>query len=774
MLKGLFQHPARGGVSHKLGESLPQEPTMTPVLLTDVVPAREPSWKARAARETAALALWSAAIFGLLCAGADQFGWPVGLGGPVGTSVAEHLIVLAGWGVFGLFPLVGWLALRLWQGESWRQLLAGGAGGLAALAALAALAGFFGGQSAGGLVGGGLADLLERYLSGVGALLTAAIVLLAGLVPLLKLTPAEILRGVFRVPKSLRRRLEADAPAGDPAQMVVPLEEDEHTLEPAASATAALPLAAAGAAKSLEVAPWRAANENSLPATRPAPSPGRRRGGTSWPLPLSMLDAPPPERRDCDPALLERSARLLEQKLLDFAVEGRVVEVQPGPVVTMYKFVPGVGVKVGQIVSLADDLSMALAAPVRIQAPIPGEAAVGIEVPNRRREKVYLREIIEAPEFAAAQNRLAIALGKDIAGQPVVADLAAMPHLLIAGATGTGKSVAIHAMLASILLNAGPEAARFILIDPKMLELSAYDGIPHLLVPVVCEVKKAAAALLWATQEMEQRYRLMHDLKARNLDAYNRALAAGAGRRAVPPPGGEAQGGGGSGGEPLVHRPLPSIVLVIDELADLLLLEGKSVERDITRLAQKARAAGIHLILSTQRPSVDVITGVIKANLPARISFQVASRVDSRTILDVGGAERLLGAGDMLYMPPGSLTPRRLHGPFVSEREIARLTEFLRGQGAPEYRMEILDTRTADEAEGDGADGGRDDMYDEAVRIVLESNQVSVSMLQRRLRVGYNRAARIVEQMEQEGLVGPSDGVRPREVRLARRSSWQS
>ena len=468
------------------------------------------------------------------------------------------------------------------------------------------------------------------------------------------------------------------------------------------------------------------------------------------------------EHTKIDEEALKRNASLLEQKLADFGVEGKVVEVQPGPVVTMFKFEPASGVKVSQIVNLSDDLSMALKAlAIRIQAPVPGEAVVGIEVPNRQREKVYLREILESEEFAAAQSHLTIALGKDIAGKPVVADLARMPHLLIAGATGTGKSVSIHTMIASVLFNATADDVRFILIDPKMLELSVYDNIPHLLVPVVVEPDKAAAALLWATQEMENRYRLMRDMGVRNIDGYNRAIEAG--QTALGPRPGDSDDLATTA--TMRHRKLFKMVIIIDELADLLLSEGKTVERDITRIAQKARASGIHLILATQRPSVDVITGLIKANLPARISLQVTSRVDSRTILDSMGAERLLGEGDMLFMPPGTAKLRRLHGPFVSEGEIRKVTDFLRSQGAPDYRMEILETTRGEP--GENGEGGfeRDEMYDEAVRVVLETNQASISMIQRRLRVGYNRAARMVEQMEREGLVAPGDGARPREVR---------
>jgi len=515
--------------------------------------------------------------------------------------------------------------------------------------------------------------------------------------------------------------------------------------------------------------PVREAIELREPSAQSAvrvPARPRGKGGLRLPSP-SLLDSPPLTRSSFDEAVLEKSARLLEEKLAAFSVDGRVVEVQPGPVVTMFKFEPASGVKVSQIVNLADDLSLAMkASAVRIQAPVPGEAVVGIEVPNRKREKIYLREILESDEFRAAQSHLTIALGKDISGRPVVADLARMPHLLIAGATGTGKSVSIHTMIASILFNSTEQDVRFILIDPKMLELSAYEQIPHLLVPVVVDPDKAASALLWATQEMEYRYRLMRDKGVRNIEGYNRVLSEGKAAGVFAPVVTEEAV---PDARPLEHRRLPQIVIVIDELADLLLHEGKTVERDITRLAQKARASGIHLILATQRPSVDVITGLIKANLPARISLQVTSRVDSRTILDSIGAERLLGEGDMLFMPPGTAKLRRLHGPFVSEIEIRKVTDFLRAQGSPEYQMEILETKRPEAGDGDGYGAGdKDGMYDEAVRIVIESNQASISMIQRRLRIGYNRAARMVEQMEREGLVLPADGARPREVRGAR------
>jgi S-DNA-T family DNA segregation ATPase FtsK/SpoIIIE len=491
--------------------------------------------------------------------------------------------------------------------------------------------------------------------------------------------------------------------------------------------------------------------------------PTRLKGAYRLPR-LELLDKPPVDKAKADEVALEHRARVLEQKLAGFGVPAQVIAMQPGPVVTMYKLEPGAGVKVSQIVNLADDLALALKAPaVRILAPIPGEAAVGIELPNGKREPVYLRELLEAAEFKTAASPLTVALGKDIAGRPVWADLAAMPHLLIAGATGTGKSVLIHAMLASILFKATADDVRFILIDPKMLELAVYEGIPHLLVPVVMELEQAAAALIWAMGEVEARYRLMRQLGVRNIDSYNQLIQSGQLVRCAT----RAASVGSSEQECATPKPrrLPKIVIVIDELADLLLSHGKRVERDITRLAQQARAAGIHLLFATQRPSVDVVTGLLKANLPARISFQVSSRVDSRTILDAIGAERLLGAGDMLFMPPGSAKFSRLHGPFVSEAELRRLCDFWRAQGAPDYQMEVVDTSATEAEDRSPSAEQRDQLYDDALRIVLETGQASVSLIQRRLRIGYNRSARIVEQMERAGIVMAANGARPRELR---------
>ncbi len=495
--------------------------------------------------------------------------------------------------------------------------------------------------------------------------------------------------------------------------------------------------------------------------------------------PASFLDAPVDTGVHIDEEALIASSRILQSKLADFGVEGKVVAVRPGPVITTFEFEPAPGVKVNRIVTLADDLSMALRAhSVRILAPIPGKPVVGIEVSNPRREKVYLREIIVSEQFQRSDSKITLALGKDTTGNTHVADLAKMPHLLLAGATGTGKSVSLNAMIMSILLKANPSDVRFIMIDPKMLELSMYDNIPHLLVPVVTDPKKASHALANAMQLMDQRYRMLRDKGVRNIDSYNRVLATEAAQKkagvielttpespeeddwsvpAEPTP----------TGEQIVHEHLPRIVIIVDELADLMMTVGRDVEESITRLAQKARAAGIHLILATQRPSVDVITGLIKANFPARISFQVTSRIDSRTILDAIGSERLLGEGDCLFLPPGTARLTRIHGAYVSEAEIQKIVEFWKQQGGPQYKMELLEGAD-DEPGEDDAEDLYDEMYDQAVRVVTESRQASISWLQRRLRVGYNRAARMIERMEREGVVSSAEGARPREV-LARR-----
>jgi S-DNA-T family DNA segregation ATPase FtsK/SpoIIIE len=500
--------------------------------------------------------------------------------------------------------------------------------------------------------------------------------------------------------------------------------------------------------------------------------------------PLSMLDFNDPEQVDIPPEFLREQADRLIRALETYKIQGRVTEIHPGPVVTMFEFEPAPGVRISKIASLADDLAMAMKAlKVRIVAPIPGKGVVGFEVPNDQRETVWLKEIIGDERFHSKKNMLPIALGKGIDGTPEVADLAKMPHLLVAGTTGSGKSVGVNGMITSLLYHASPEEVKFIMVDPKMLELSIYEGIPHLLLPVVTDPRKAAAALRWACDEMDRRYELMKNAGVRDIRGFNQKvegivapveaapaepsledmLADGEEAEVVDAVPVAARGWEGA----FEDKPtkLPYIVVVIDEFADLMMVAGKEVEFCVARIAQKARAAGIHLILATQRPSTDVITGVIKANFPTRIAFQVSSAIDSRTILSCNGAESLLGKGDMLFMPPGTGRLKRVHGAFVSEEEIHKVVEFIRKQGEPQYMDESV-LRTDEENEDeDGADSGdMDPMYDECVRVVCRDGRASTSHLQRRLSLGYNRAARIIDQMEKDGLVGPGDGAKPRAI----------
>jgi S-DNA-T family DNA segregation ATPase FtsK/SpoIIIE len=473
---------------------------------------------------------------------------------------------------------------------------------------------------------------------------------------------------------------------------------------------------------------------------------------------VSLLDGIEKSAEGPDQESLVMNSRIVEKKLADFGVEGKVTEVSPGPVITMYEFKPAPGVKISKIVGLADDLALALkAASIRVVAPIPGKGTLGIEIPNVSRQPVVVRDIIHDPEFQQTKGKLILALGKDTTGNPVVTDLGKMPHLLIAGATGTGKSVCLNAITISLLYRATPDEVRLLLIDPKRIELSAYEGIPHLLHPVVTDPKKANVALKWAVAEMERRYELLTLSGVRSIERYNQLVTKSKVRRPKPassPPERES--------DEAEDKPLPYLVLIIDELADLMMIASREVEESIIRLAQMARAAGIHLVLATQRPSVDVLTGIIKANIPARISFQVSSRTDSRTILDANGAEALLGAGDMLILPPGTAKMQRIHGAYASETEIKRITDFLRKQRKPDYDDTILNYQ--DKVEDFAADDEIDEKYEDAVQLVMETRHASISMLQRRLRVGYNRAARMIEMMERQGLVSGSDGVKPREV----------
>ena len=485
--------------------------------------------------------------------------------------------------------------------------------------------------------------------------------------------------------------------------------------------------------------------------------------------PLHLLDEPPADVEMLSAETLEYTSRLIEKKLSDFGIEVKVVAAQPGPVITRYEIEPAIGVKGSQVLNLVKDLARALSVvSVRVVETIPGKSCMGLEIPNPKRQVVRLSEILSSKIYAEMASPLTLAMGKDIAGNPIVADLAKMPHVLVAGTTGSGKSVAINAMILSLLYKATANDVRLILVDPKMLELSVYEGIPHLLTPVVTDMKQAAHALNWCIGEMDRRYKLMSTLGVRNLSGFNQKIK-------------EAEKAGKPLTNPFTLTPespeplkeLPLIVVVIDELADLMMVVGKKVEELIARLAQKARAAGIHLLLATQRPSVDVITGLIKANIPTRVSFQVSSKVDSRTILDQMGAEQLLGQGDMLYLPPGTGYPQRVHGAFVSDQEVHKVVEYLKSRGQPQYIEDVLEGGDVD-AENGGtageADAETDPLYDQAVDIVLKSRRASISLVQRHLRIGYNRAARLIEQMEQAGLVSSMQSNGNREVIAPSRS----
>jgi S-DNA-T family DNA segregation ATPase FtsK/SpoIIIE len=483
--------------------------------------------------------------------------------------------------------------------------------------------------------------------------------------------------------------------------------------------------------------------------------------------PLTLLNAPPPPSGKAFSNLnFEELSQLVEQRLLDFGVATKVVAVHPGPVITRFELDLAAGVKVSKISGLAKDIARSLSVTsVRVVEVIPGKSVIGLELPNEHRELVCLRDILESPRYGQSSSPLSLALGKDIAGFPIVVDLAKMPHLLVAGTTGAGKSVSLNGMILSMLFKATPEQLRIIMIDPKMLELSVYEGIPHLLTPVITDMKDAANALRWCVAEMDRRYKLMSALGVRNLAGYNfKLIEAVQEGNPIPTPAWLMA----MGNQPPTLQPLPMIVVVADELADMMMVVGKKVEELVTRIAQKARAAGIHLILATQRPSVDVITGLIKANIPTRIAFQVSSRIDSRTILDQQGAEQLLGNGDMLYLPPGTGVPVRVHGAYVADEEVHRVVAAWQTYAKPVYLEEVVEAHH-EESGGDTEQGSgeADPLYDEALRIVTESRRASISLVQRRLRIGYNRAARIMEDMELAGVVSAMDHSGSREVLAA-------
>ncbi|MCW3477263.1 FtsK/SpoIIIE family DNA translocase [Limobrevibacterium gyesilva] len=739
--------------------------------------------------------------------------------GPIGAIAAD--LLLQGFGVAGMLP---GLALLAW---AWRIGSHRGLGGLPLrLAALLAAMPVLGGALAGipGLHGGGVAWPTQAGLGGAGGLLLADDTLSAGrdmlgpfgglvvwglgtvLAVVLTLLALGLSAGEWRAAGraargsmthgrsaagllgrlagrivsaflSVLHRLNGTHPAKDACEAPEPEAEDdpqprrEPRLAPAPRVAA--PAAAPAVAKpKVSPAPKKPApvRQDSLPLE----------GAWRFP-PLSLL-APAPTRSSIGAPTeeaLQANARLLESVLADYGVQGQIVEIRPGPVVTLYELEPAPGIRSARVIGLADDVARSLSVTAVRIATVPGRNVIGIEVPNARRETVYLSELLSSAEWEKHQGhgRLALALGKDISGSPIIADLARMPHLLVAGTTGSGKSVGINAMILSLLYKMSPDQCRLILIDPKMLELSVYEGIPHLMAPVVTEPAKAVVALKWTVREMERRYRAMSQLSVRNIGGYNDRVADARAKGEVVTRRVQTGFDSETGkpifeDQPLALEPLPFIVVVIDEMADLMMVAGKEIEAAVQRLAQMARAAGIHVVMATQRPSVDVITGTIKANFPTRISFTVISKFDSRTILGEQGAEQLLGQGDMLYMAGGGRI-LRVHGPFVSDKEVEEIVAFLREQGEPAYLEEV--TEAPDEAEASGMSGitGASDseksLFDQAVDVVSREGKASTSFIQRHLQIGYNRAARLIEQMEKEGIVGPANHVGKREV-LVRRS----
>jgi len=535
-------------------------------------------------------------------------------------------------------------------------------------------------------------------------------------------------------------------------RMTAAIRTEEHDLEPAPTRTA--PEAIIPDVEVTERADTGAKPKTTMP----------RIAAGGFKLPPSSLLHRPDEQQAIDADELKLLAQVLTEKYSEFDVHGQVTQINPGPVVTTFEYKPEAGIKYSRITNLTDDLCLALKAESILIERMAGKSTVGIQVPNREREIIWLRENIESSEFIGTKSKLTLALGKDINGRIVTADLAGMPHLLIAGSTGAGKSVAINAMIMSILYKATPDQVRLILVDPKRLELGNYEGVPHLFTPIITEPKLAANALRNAVREMERRLKLLAEKGVRNMEQYNKLF--------------DDEGTRSLFGEDSEDRPLPYIVIIIDELADLMMLDSGNVEESVTRLAQMARAVGIHLVLATQRPSVDVITGLIKANFPARISFRVATKVDSRTILDANGAEALLGKGDMLYLPSGSARVHRLHAPFVTEKEIAAVVEFWKAQGSAEYEEKFLQAPKDEHASGEAGPAGEDGdeendpLYNDAVRLVVEFGKASTSLLQRRLRIGYGRAAHLIDLMERDGIVGAADGPKPREV--LKRPTWLS
>lgn len=663
--------------------------------------------------------------------------------GVVGGFLHRVLLTLFGWGAYPLpaVSLAG--ALLALSGMSIEKIQVIGAL-LVFLAAVGAMhfviapeaflaAGTLG--RGGGIVGAVMATFLLRLFGRVGAWIILAATALSGLVlinerSLVALAGCTRFRRMPRARAPNTRVVQEEGESGRPPEQAA--ESKEVPPSPAGS-----PLRAEAAPTAGPVVKTGMAEPVGTPVQLTIP---QVVGPYQLP-PVTLLRKPVRLKNYRLEKDIAENVRLLEETLNNFGISAKVTEVSRGPAITRYEIHPAPGTKVSRIVGLADDIALSLAATdVRIEAPIPGKAAIGIEVPNKEITPVYLREVIDTPVFARETSPLTIALGKDISGTPVVADLAKMPHLLIAGATGSGKSVCINALISSILFKATPAQVKFLLIDPKMVELTAYNGIPHLISPVVTDVRKAAGVLNWAVTEMENRYSLFAAAGVRDIKRYNETR----------PP----------------ANALPYIVIVIDELADLMMVSPAEVEEAICRLAQMARAAGLHLVVATQRPSVDVITGLIKANIPSRLSFAVSSQTDSRTILDMNGAEKLLGRGDMLFLPVGASKPQRVQGAFISDGEVEELVNFWRGQGEPEFQEAILAVQPKEKETP--ADEAEDELFGKALELVVEAGQASASYLQRRLRIGYTRAARIIDQLAEKGYVGPAEGSKPRPVLISK------
>ena len=727
-------------------------------------------------------------------------------GGLIGAYLADGLVLIFGTGSFFvpvITGVIGWILIRGKEAQNWSLILGSGVMFLVGLCSLLAIQfdvdPFFKKVvPAGGLIGDGLGSFLVTWLNPSGAVLTILTVVFISFMVMTRLEVNTLLKtlgkifsvggsGLWLVIHGIK---------------VVALKTFQTLVRIFKGAKTAFENLKAMRAESVKTK-YAESDPVIVRRTRPEPLVLERKDkpvqknkeekpefivqdhfsfmGNSDHYeipPLTLLnDVPPDLGTDVEKARSEilASSAILEKKLLDFGIEGRVVQVLPGPVITLFEYEPAPGVKVSRIVSLADDLALAMrCVGLRILAPVPGKPVVGIEIPNLRRETIYFKDVMESDAFQQSDSKLNLAIGKDITGEPAVQDLAKTPHLLMAGSTGSGKSVGLNSMICSILLNATPDEVKMIMIDPKMLELSVYDGIPHLIAPVVTNPKKAAAALQWAVTEMETRYKMMAEKGVRNISGFNdlaeklqkeyeielkKREKTNKGIKPIDEENEDQE-------ENLISEPpakLPYIVVLIDELADLMMVASKGVEDCLTRLAQMARAAGIHLIVATQRPSVDVLTGIIKTNFPTRMSYKVTSRVDSRTILDAMGADKLLGRGDMLFLPPGSSSLLRLHGVMVSDEEIARIVNFIKKQAKPVYEEDIFQSATID-SKDDVEEQDMDEKYDEALAIVAKDRQASISYIQRRLRIGYNRAARIIETMEREGVVGPSDGVKPREV----------